>query len=390
MTKVLFIVDGYPDNKRATNIFIKNQANALRRKGLEIGVMVLDIRSIRRIRKFGFYKSIIDDIPVWIVSFPWGGFLPGIAQRLYNYLGKKGYGKIQKEFGRPDILHSHFGGSGIVGAKIKSKYGIPLVITEHGSKMLSHSKDNRHKNRVLNEAYRVCDKLIAVSSTLANSIKGFGIETVIVIPNIIPMNYFVSNKETISNKKKQFISVGNLLPNKRFDLVILAFKRLCNLKDDVFLIIVGDGPLLNDLTKLILKEKLENKVFLQGFVKNSELPALYRKSIGFVLPSEYETFGVVFAEALASGIPVIATDCGGPADIVNTTNGLIIEKNSEEALFKAMLFMYENYKNYDSETLITDCYNRFGEESVITRIIDVYADIHACCPEITGVQIENQ
>jgi glycosyltransferase involved in cell wall biosynthesis len=377
MTKVLFIVDGYPDNKRATNIFIKNQATALRSKGIEIGVMVVDIRSVRRIRKFGFYKSIIDDIPVWHVSFPWGGFFPGIAQRLYNYLGKKAYLKIQKVFGRPDILHSHFGGAGIIGAKIKKKYGVPLVITEHGSKMLPHSKNNRHKKRVLNEAYRVCDKLIAVSSTLANNIKGFGIEPVLVIPNIIPENYFVYDNKTGVNKKKQFISVGNLLPNKRFDLVILAFKKLCNLKDDVTLSIVGDGPLKKDLSKMILKEKIENKVFLRGFVKNSELPELYRKSICFVLPSEYETFGVVYAEALASGIPVIATDCGGPADIVNKSNGLIIKTNSEVALFEAMYYMYDNHLNYDSETLIKDCYNRFGEESVINSIIGVYADIHS-------------
>ena len=124
MTKVLFIADGYPGKKSPTNLFIKNQAVALNERGIQIGVLVVDIRSIRRIRKLGFYKSMIDDIPVWHISFPWGGFFSGIAQHIYNILGKWAYSRIQMVYGRPDLLHSHFGGAGIIGAKIKTKYGV--------------------------------------------------------------------------------------------------------------------------------------------------------------------------------------------------------------------------------------------------------------------------
>src|SRR5450759_5187242 len=102
MTKVLFIVDGYPDQKSSANIFVKNQARSLKDRGIEVGVMVIDIRSIRRLRRYGIHKSIIDDISVWYIAFPWGGFFPGIAQSLYNFLGGIAYRYIQKEFGTPD------------------------------------------------------------------------------------------------------------------------------------------------------------------------------------------------------------------------------------------------------------------------------------------------
>ncbi len=374
MTKVLFIVNGYPDQNSSANIFVKNQAESLKNKGIEIGVMVVDIRSILRLRRYGIHKSIINHIPVWFIAFPWGRFLPRIGQWLYNVLGVTAYRHIRKEFGTPDLLHSHFGGAGIIGAMIKKKYNIPLVITEHSSLMLARSKNIRHKKRVL-KAYEVCDRLIAVSTNLAKDMRSLGAKNILLIPNIIPQYYFAGENQIHKNKKKQFISVGYLLPNKRFDLVISAFKRLCDLKDDVTLIIVGDGPLFKDLFKMVKNKNMESKIFLRGHVKNSELPELYRESACFVLPSEYETFGVVYAEALASGIPVIATDCGGPVDIVNKENGLIINRNDEDALFEAMFFMYMNYMTYNSKSLIAGCYKQFSEESVSNSIISVYDDI---------------
>jgi L-malate glycosyltransferase len=374
MTKVLFIVNGYPDQKSSANIFVKIQARSLKDRGIDVGVMVVDIRSIRRLRRHGIHKEIIDEIPVWYISFPWGGFFPALAQSLYNFLGEIAYKRIKTEFGTPDILHSHFGGCGIIGAGIKKIYNIPLVITEHSSLMLAHAKNYQHKKRVL-KAYGICDRLIAVSTNLAGDIKKLGFENVSVIPNIIPHYYFAGTSRKTETTKKQFISVGYLLPNKRFDLLISAFKRLCKIKDDITLVIAGDGPLYKDLMTVIRSNKLEDKISLLGHVKNTTLPELYRESVCFVLPSEYETFGVVYAEAIASGIPVIATDCGGPDDIVDKSNGLIIEKDNEGALFDAMLYMYNNYLNYNPETLIGDCLKKFGEESVTNRILNIYKEV---------------
>ena len=70
MTKVLLIVNGYPTKENYANIFIKNQAAALIDAGIEVGVLIIDIRSIRQIRRLGFYKDKSNDLPAWWISFP--------------------------------------------------------------------------------------------------------------------------------------------------------------------------------------------------------------------------------------------------------------------------------------------------------------------------------
>lgn len=375
MIKILFIVDGYPDRHSYANIFIKTQANALKAAGIDIAVLIIDIRSLRRIRRFGMHKEVSEEIPTWRVSFPWGPFFLNTGQKLSNMLGSWAYKKIQRDFGKPDILHAHFGGMGITGAKIKKKYNIPLVITEHGSGMLPENSSFEHKQKILNEAYKICDSLIAVGTNLAKHIRAIGVERILVIPNIIPSFFFDHDILIAKKEKKQFISVGSLLPSKRFDLTISAFARVCKKVKDANLAIVGTGPMYQNLKKMVNDRKIEDKVSFYGFVKNIELPQIYKESICFVLPAEFETFGVVYAEANACGIPVIATKCGGPEDIVNSKNGLIIPINDEDALVEAMLFMYHNSTSYNPELITEDIYNRFGEKSVAKKIIDVYSGI---------------
>lgn len=375
MPKILFIVDGYPTKRNYANIFIKNQATAIKAAGYDVAVLIIDIRSIRRIRRFGFYKESSCVIPVYRVSFPWGPFFHNTKQKIVNFLACWAYNKVQADFGCPDILHAHFGEMGIAGAKIKNKYNVPLVITEHGSYMLLGNTNVQRKLNVINEAYKQCDSLIAVGTNLAKIIRAFGFEKVSVIPNFIPPIFYNYSRKVNEKKKKQFISVGNLLPNKRFDLTISAFSRICKVVKDISLVIVGTGPLYKDLQRLVHEKKIEDKVFFHGFIPNEKLPEFYKNSSCFVLLSEYETFGVAYAEALACGIPVIATKCGGPEDIVNSHNGLLIPINSEDAAVEAMLYMYHNSNQYKPDLLMEDTKNRFGEEFFINNISEVYSQV---------------
>jgi glycosyltransferase involved in cell wall biosynthesis len=375
MTKVLMLVDGFPTKHSHANIFIKTQAIALKNAGIDIAILIVDIRSIRRFRRFGFYKEPETEIPTWRISFPWGAFFQKAGQKLAGFLGSRAFKKLLPEFGRPDILHAHFGEVGVIAAKIKKSFDIPLVITEHGSIMLPGNSSDERKKIVLNEAYKKCDALIVVGTTLANNIKALGFKNITVIPNIVPSFFFNKLLRKNNSSKKQFISIGNLLPSKRFDMTIAAFARLTKTVDDISLVIVGTGPEYKNLQKMVADNKIEDKVSFYGFVPNIKLPEIYGESLCFVLPAEYETFGVVYAEALACGIPVIATKCGGPEDIVNSQNGLLITVNDEDALLEALLFMYNNATKYDSDFMTQDIYNRFGEESVIKRILGVYSGV---------------
>ena len=95
----------------------------------------------------------------------------------------------------------------------------------------------------------------------------------------------------------------------------------------------------------------------------------------FVLPSHHETFGVVVIEALALGKPVIATRCGGPESIIESGDGLLVPTNNIEALAQAMAEISSHMDQYDPVDIRERCRIRFGEEAIVSRLIEVYQDV---------------
>ena len=95
----------------------------------------------------------------------------------------------------------------------------------------------------------------------------------------------------------------------------------------------------------------------------------------FVLPSKYETFGVVYLEAMACGLPVIATRCGGPESFVDETNGILIPVDDEPALVSAFKYMLENADKYDQERIACATVERFSPNAVVRMIIKEYEKV---------------
>jgi len=96
----------------------------------------------------------------------------------------------------------------------------------------------------------------------------------------------------------------------------------------------------------------------------------------FVLPSFYENFGVVYIEAMACGKPVIATNAGGPKEIVNEDIGVLVPPKDVEALIKAIEYMLDNYQNYSTEKIAQYAKKRFSYEAIGKILDEVYKSIH--------------
>ena len=96
-----------------------------------------------------------------------------------------------------------------------------------------------------------------------------------------------------------------------------------------------------------------------------------------MLPSHIETFGVVLAEALACGLPVIATHSGGPQSIVTEADGLLVPPADVPALADALRTMREQSARYDSADIRARCRARFGEAAVVSQLAAIYADVLA-------------
>ena len=95
----------------------------------------------------------------------------------------------------------------------------------------------------------------------------------------------------------------------------------------------------------------------------------------FVLASRRETFGVVYIEAMAAGLPVIATRCGGPEDFVTEENGILIPVDDAAALTDAMEHMMLHRREYDSASISADIRRKFAPETIAARLTDIYKTV---------------
>jgi len=137
-----------------------------------------------------------------------------------------------------------------------------------------------------------------------------------------------------------FLFVGKFESKKNPLLLINAFKKLCH--QSIKLVFVGDGILINNIKAAA---DSDSRIICLGFQNQSIMPIVYRLGNVFVLPSKgpYETWGLAMNEAMASGLPIIASDCcGGAIDLITPETGLIFKSDNLTALHDTMLYYIEN------------------------------------------------
>lgn len=373
--KVAIISRGKPTSEYPLNgIFEFDQAKALAQRGVEVAFIVIDFRKWAYKRKYGLFQYESEGVHVFELSLPINVYrraLP-VLQRLLLIP----FRAMLKSFGKPDIVHAHFYSIAAIAGILKKKYGIPVVITEHSSKLNRPASEiSALDQRLATKAYQNCDQLICVSEALRHNIlQSFGHDS-IVIPNMVDHHRFRYYGTAKDDSPFVYVSVGNLIPIKAFDKLIEAFQLV---KGQAKLFIIGEGPERERLKNLIEEHQLGDQVELLGRLNRDEINKVYQNSHVFVLPSQSETFGLSYIEAMYTGLPVIATQCGGPESFVNESNGILVPVNDVDKLAKAMQFMRQNYSHYNPRQISDDCISLFSPEAIADQIIKVYQSITPC------------
>lgn len=374
---ILIISRGYPSEKYKMNgIFEFDQAKALAEAGHKVIYAAIDTRSFRRKRKWGFESLIKYGVQIEAINIPCGRIPKSILDRIRIVALRILYKKIESKYGKPDIIHAHFINSGYITAKVFDDSSIPLVLTEHYSAMNQKTLSSYYK-RLGNYTYPRMSKVIAVSKYLANGLsQKFNIEPLIV-PNIVDLSCFKynDNKRKKQNDNFIIISVGRLIKSKRMDMLIEAFYHVFGSHKHIKLYIYGEGPERKYLEKMIKIYSLTDQIFLMGLASREEIAKRMSESNYFVLASQLETFGVAYIEAMAMGLPVIATRCGGPEDFVNNRNGILVPVDDVKALSNAMAYMYSNIDKYDKMFISTDIKNKYSPEIIANRLVETYRNL---------------
>jgi len=356
-------------------------SRALVEKGTSVRVITCDFPNAPA-------EEIIDGVPVSRVD---SGRVPESNFLLWIYhLNSQMISKTTELFEteRFDLIHAHDWVVGRAAVELKNRLGLPLISTIHATEIgRGGSLDGEYRRKVRDiERLLVeqSDGIICCSNYMLDHIQYVlgAVKTKIrVIPNGVEASRFNNGRQPqliptgVSEDRKTILYVGRIVREKGIFTLLDAFEKLRKQGKDVSLVLVGEGPLKEDLAKEVLRRKLNDRVKLAGFVDEKKLVSLYNSSDAFVLPSHYEPFGMVALEAMASRVPVVVSDVGGLSEIVEDgITGVKVPAANPSTLAEGILRVLEDREL--SEQLKENAYRavqeRYRWDMIAEKTIEAY------------------
>ncbi len=291
--------------------------------------------------------------------------------------------------GHPCLIHVHSSmWAGLAAAHIKERYGVPYLITEHRGRFtnthpLAQSLIKEWHKPLLEKAFSMADHIVLVSKALSKGVRCFcpdGEDKISVIPNMVDAAFFTPpDLKPSAQKNFTFICVASMEEVKGVDLLIKAFAMIREQSPrNLRLIIAGDGPMLHQLQKICRERQIDDKVSFTGRLSREELRRQLQHANAFVLPSRFEAFGIVLIEAMACGLPLIATRSGGPEEIVTPGSGYLVPAEDPTALASAMQQMITQHNRFDSSSIRQRAVDHYSKEVIASSYASLYNLYYSC------------
>lgn len=293
---------------------------------------------------------------------------------------------------KPDVIHAHWLiPQGLFSVFVKKIFGIPVVVTAHGTDVFSMRSPVFILFKKIIVKY--ADRIITVSRSIAKKLM---IDTNCKRPpEVISMgvdsNVFTSEKNSIVLRKQYGINgrllvyVGRLTEVKGVNYLIEAMAKITVLIPDCRLLIIGRGELENELKIEVESLGLQKVVFFVGGLPNDQLPPYYATADIFVGPSiqaksgDTEGFGLTFVEAAMSGCLLIGTRVGGIEDIIDDgRNGFLVPPADAEALAEKILQACNVFDTLKTirERGKKDAIDKFDWRVVSSRYLELLSQFH--------------
>ena len=295
-----------------------------------------------------------------------------------------------------DLIHSHYWLSGVVGAMAQAKWHCPHLTMFHTLGTVKNSTasgENESDRRITHErwlakaadmivvpAARERDHLIHLYKAEASKIR--------IIPCGVNLELFKPLDRAACRRKLSIpmdltvaLFVGRFAPLKGIDALLGAIAVLKNANIDLHLMVVGgDGPedpITQTFTGLVRALDIQDRVSFAGRIDPEALPAYYSACDLLVLPSHYESFGLVLLEAMACGTPVVSTPVGAVETIIQPgINGLIIAKPSRDSVAQGLArALAEPFGAWVDRAKIRATVAHCGWDRIAAAIIETYIEL---------------
>lgn len=386
---VLVIPSWYPqDEDPLLGIFFQEQAQAVKARGVRVGVVYPEVRPLKtltynmlKLNRFQHGVDFRGDIPA-VRLHGWNLFpsFGRLQMKAWTRYAETLFTRYMENWGRPSLIHAHsFLWGGIAAASISEKWGIPFIVTEHRN----HFVDGiALKGKIgecwtypyIKKAAQSASKVIGVSNALTEVLGKYleGKERLTTIPNSVDTDFFKPEASQGSLKKFQLITVAQLEERKNLPMLLRAFRRLLAERPEARLVILGEGPERRKLTEMAGELGIGQYLSMPGKVSREEVRRRLLESSAFLFSSDSESFGVALIEAMAAGLPVLSTRCGGPEEFVTQASGILVPKGDEESFYQGMVRLLKG--SYQKEALHQYAKERFHSASVAERYITLYRE----------------
>ncbi len=367
--KILFLTEWYPTSEQPVGgIFVREHAKAVR---LYDDVVVLHcvgadskLPSLWRM-EVESDEILSEGIPTYRV---WRRQLPirRIGYLLYLWSVLQAFRRLRAQGYRPDIIHGHIYEAGAAAVMLGKLYRLPVVVTEHSTAF---------PRRLLKGldvwkpwlTFRWADAVLPVSRDLQRSIESYGIEARFqIVPNVVDTQvFFPCSTVRPMDSSKRLLLVGRLetTHTKGVPYLLAALAQLRQQRDDWHLDIVGDGPARNVYTQQAAELHLAGLVTFHGEKPKEAVAEYMRQADIFVLPSLWENLPCVLIEAMASGLPVIASDVGGISEVVTSEIGVLVPPKDVNRLATALADMLKSLHGFDRQSSVEKA-GRFSMHAV--------------------------
>lgn len=284
-----------------------------------------------------------------------------------------------------DLVHAHVGyPEGVVGAMAGAELGVPFVLTEHASFLATLLAEPIVKARYL-EAARAASRVIAVSRMLAGELIAAFRELdgrIVVIPNTVAVEEFAGAPVT-ERVPGELLWVGARSDAKGTATLLQAFAIVHRERPATTLRLVGQSTRPSTdagWRRMAAELGVAAAVRIEPAADRAGVVAAMGRADLFVHPSLRETFGVVAVEALAAGLPVVAADSGGVAEVLGDEPealGGLVAPRDPEALAAAVIGALDRRDAFDPDRLRAYAVDHFGAATVARRIVELYETVIA-------------
>ena len=369
--KVLFLTSSYPVREHPwLGIFVREHARAVAPHA-EVAVALLDRSEGARTIHI---EDADDEFRAVRARYP---ARPSAVSYLSNvWAAVLAYRRLQRSGFDPDVIHAHFFLAGAPAVLLGKLLRKPVVITEQWSVFLPDDPMTLAPamQRVARFTYENAKIVMPVSEALRDGIRAIGANADFrVVPNVVDTTLFHPNGATAAPAgRRRLIGVGSLYEAKGWEHLLDAVALLAPHRD-IHLDLVGDGALRGALEAQASRLGIDEAVTFHGWRRKEEVAERLRQSDLFAITSHYDSNPCAVIEALASGVPVVATAVGGIPEMVTDGMGILAKPGEPESIAAAIDAALD--RTWDRRAIAEAARGRYGAERIGADFAAIYNEV---------------